>query len=146
MSSSGCRFSSTNDLNIKPLPRLAYLYSFGCSAENAVIPALFCVLERWDRYGIMIFLLFPSSRFLCQDCWVVWCLPLHGKALFYLTVSKPHWFIFQNNHRHIVYQDISIETKPFVWRSLQEHNELNDSITCRNSVQGRDLLVDDRGM
>lgn len=44
----------------------------------------------------------------------------------------------------MVYQDISIERKPFVWRTLQEHNETNDSI-CRNSVQGKTLLVDDRG-
>lgn len=45
----------------------------------------------------------------------------------------------------MVYQDVSIERKPFVWRTLQEHNDTNDSLTCRNSVQGKLLLVDDRG-
>ena len=44
----------------------------------------------------------------------------------------------------MVYQDVFIERKPFVWRTLQEHNETNDAI-CRNSVQGKSLLVDDRG-
>lgn len=43
-------------------------------------------------------------------------------------------------------QDIVSERKhPFIWRSLQEHNESFDSVTCRNSVQGKVLIVDDRG-
>lgn len=36
-------------------------------------------------------------------------------------------------------------TQPFVWRTLQEHNTTGDDITCRNSVQGMALIVDDRG-
>ncbi|XP_017493465.1 PREDICTED: UPF0454 protein C12orf49 homolog [Rhagoletis zephyria] len=44
-------------------------------------------------------------------------------------------------------------TRPLIWRTLQEHllpdepqNRTNDpDMRCRNSVQGRDLLVDDRG-
>ncbi|ENN77923.1 SREBP regulating gene protein [Dendroctonus ponderosae] len=37
-------------------------------------------------------------------------------------------------------------TQPFIWRTLQEHNSTNDvAATCRNSVQGRVLMVDDRG-
>lgn len=44
----------------------------------------------------------------------------------------------------MMYQDISIERKPFVWRTLQEHND-TESIICRNSVQGKMLIVDDRG-
>lgn len=45
----------------------------------------------------------------------------------------------------MMYQETMIERKPFVWRTLQEHKDSNDSIICRNSVQGRLLLVDDRG-
>lgn len=45
----------------------------------------------------------------------------------------------------MVYQDIMIERKPFVWRTLQEHNDTNDNISCRNSVQGKLMIVDDRG-
>ncbi|KAF5284368.1 hypothetical protein FQR65_LT13585 [Abscondita terminalis] len=37
-------------------------------------------------------------------------------------------------------------TKPFIWRTLQVHNSSNDDdLICRNSVQGRILIVDDRG-
>lgn len=60
------------------------------------------------------------------------CKSIHGNHL------------FQGNGRHVVYQDISIERKPFVWRTLQEHNETYE-ITCRNSLQGKSILVDDRG-
>ena len=45
----------------------------------------------------------------------------------------------------MIYQDVSFESKPFVWRTLQEHNDTIDHIICRNSVQGKQLLVDDRG-
>uniref|UniRef100_A0A0K8TQK8 SREBP regulating gene protein n=1 Tax=Tabanus bromius TaxID=304241 RepID=A0A0K8TQK8_TABBR len=35
---------------------------------------------------------------------------------------------------------------PMIWRTLQEHNQTNDlGATCRNSVQGKVLIVDDRG-
>lgn len=37
-------------------------------------------------------------------------------------------------------------TQPFIWRTLQQHNSSNDAdVTCRNSVQGKVLIVDDRG-
>uniref|UniRef100_A0A6P7FAN6 SREBP regulating gene protein n=1 Tax=Diabrotica virgifera virgifera TaxID=50390 RepID=A0A6P7FAN6_DIAVI len=36
-------------------------------------------------------------------------------------------------------------TQPFIWRSLQQHNSSSDETNCRNSVQGKVLLVDDRG-
>ncbi|KRT78566.1 hypothetical protein AMK59_8575 [Oryctes borbonicus] len=37
-------------------------------------------------------------------------------------------------------------TQPFIWRTLQQHNITNDKdISCRNSVQGKVLIVDDRG-
>ncbi|XP_050311021.1 SREBP regulating gene protein [Anthonomus grandis grandis] len=37
-------------------------------------------------------------------------------------------------------------TQPFIWRTLQQHNSSNDvDDTCRNSVQGKVLIVDDRG-
>lgn len=37
-------------------------------------------------------------------------------------------------------------TQPFIWRTLQQHNASSDAdITCRNSVQGKVLIVDDRG-
>lgn len=37
-------------------------------------------------------------------------------------------------------------TQPFIWRTLQQHNATNDiDDTCRNSVQGKVLIVDDRG-
>ncbi|CAH1100714.1 unnamed protein product [Psylliodes chrysocephalus] len=36
-------------------------------------------------------------------------------------------------------------TQPFIWRSLQQHNSSSDDTNCRNSVQGKVLIVDDRG-
>lgn len=44
-------------------------------------------------------------------------------------------------------QEIVFERKyPFIWRTLQEHNETANEVgNCRNSVQGRVLIVDDRG-
>lgn len=42
------------------------------------------------------------------------------------------------------YQESFIERKQFVWRTLQEHNDTVE-FTCRNSIQGRLLIVDDRG-
>lgn len=45
----------------------------------------------------------------------------------------------------MIYQDVSFERKPFVWRTLQEHNDTIDNVMCRNSVQGKQILVDDRG-
>ncbi|KAG7308881.1 hypothetical protein JYU34_006142 [Plutella xylostella] len=43
------------------------------------------------------------------------------------------------------YQDIPIERKQFVWRTLQETNDTADRILCRNSRQGKEYIVDDRG-
>lgn len=35
---------------------------------------------------------------------------------------------------------------PIIWQQFHEHNTSNDlTTTCRNSVQGKNLLVDDRG-
>ncbi|CAH2048573.1 unnamed protein product, partial [Iphiclides podalirius] len=45
----------------------------------------------------------------------------------------------------MMYQDISMEQKPFIWRTLQEHNDTNDTKICRNSVQGKAIIVDDKG-
>lgn len=37
-------------------------------------------------------------------------------------------------------------TQPFIWRTLQQHNTSGDKeVTCRNSIQGKVLIVDDRG-
>lgn len=66
---------------------------------------------------------------------------IFASSLTYCIVS----FLREGNNRHMMYQDISIERKPFVWRTLQEHNDTNDHLICRNSVQGKQLLVDDRG-
>ncbi|XP_039753502.1 SREBP regulating gene protein [Pararge aegeria] len=65
---------------------------------------------------------------------------IFASSLTYCIVS----LLKEGHSRNMVYQDISIERKPFVWRTLQEHNETNDSM-CRNSVQGKSLLVDDQG-
>ncbi|XP_063364219.1 SREBP regulating gene protein [Cydia amplana] len=51
----------------------------------------------------------------------------------------------EGGSRNMAYQDIMIERKPFVWRTLQEHNDTLDNIVCRNSVQGKTFIVDDRG-
>lgn len=51
----------------------------------------------------------------------------------------------QGSNKNMVYQDVSIEQKPFIWRTLQEHNDTNDTKICRNSVQGKSVVVDDRG-
>ncbi|XP_062525707.1 SREBP regulating gene protein [Bombyx mori] len=66
---------------------------------------------------------------------------IFASSLTYCIVS----FLKEGNHRDVTYQDISIERKPFVWRTLQEHNDSNDHVICRNSVQGKNFLVDDRG-
>ncbi|XP_065160812.1 SREBP regulating gene protein [Atheta coriaria] len=36
-------------------------------------------------------------------------------------------------------------SQPFVWRTLQQHNASDIDLLCRNSVQGKVLIVDDRG-
>ncbi|KAL1497461.1 hypothetical protein ABEB36_008428 [Hypothenemus hampei] len=37
-------------------------------------------------------------------------------------------------------------TQPFIWRTLQQHNTTNEIWeVCRNSIQGKVLIVDDRG-
>lgn len=42
---------------------------------------------------------------------------------------------------------LPVRTQPFIWRTLQQHNHsTNAEITCRNSVQGKVLIVDDRGL
>ncbi|XP_068633248.1 SREBP regulating gene protein [Battus philenor] len=66
---------------------------------------------------------------------------IFASSLTYCIVS----FLREGNNRNVVYQDISIEQKPFIWRTLQEHNDTNDTKTCRNSVQGKSVMVDDRG-
>ncbi|XP_026327561.1 UPF0454 protein C12orf49 homolog [Hyposmocoma kahamanoa] len=65
---------------------------------------------------------------------------IFASSLTYCIVS----FLREGSHHPMMYQDISIERKPFVWRTLQEHND-TESIICRNSVQGKILIVDDRG-
>ncbi|XP_047533404.1 SREBP regulating gene protein [Vanessa atalanta] len=65
---------------------------------------------------------------------------IFASSLTYCIVS----FLKEGHGRNMVYQDISLEKKPFVWRTLQEHNETNE-IACRNSLQGKSVLVDDRG-
>lgn len=38
-------------------------------------------------------------------------------------------------------------TQPFIWRTLQQHNSTNEAErNCRNSVQGKVLIADDRGI
>ncbi|XP_075977971.1 SREBP regulating gene protein [Anticarsia gemmatalis] len=66
---------------------------------------------------------------------------IFASSLTYCIVS----FLREGSSRSMIYQDVSFERKPFVWRTLQEHNDTNDNIICRNSVQGKQLLVDDRG-
>lgn len=63
-------------------------------------------------------------------------------SLMYCILSFVHKSDYVNN-------DISppvVRTKPFIWRTLQEHNASNDEdLTCRNSVQGKMLIADDKG-
>lgn len=66
---------------------------------------------------------------------------IFASSLTYCIVS----FLMEGRHNNMTYHDIAIERKPFVWRTLQEHNDTNDRRFCRNSVQGKHLLVDDRG-
>ncbi|KAL0883243.1 hypothetical protein ABMA27_016667 [Loxostege sticticalis] len=66
---------------------------------------------------------------------------IFASSLTYCIVS----FLREGSSRNMMYQETMIERKPFVWRTLQEHKDSNDSVICRNSVQGRLLLVDDRG-
>ncbi|KAJ0176688.1 hypothetical protein K1T71_007867 [Dendrolimus kikuchii] len=66
---------------------------------------------------------------------------IFASSLTYCIVS----FLMEGRSNNLIYQDITIERKPFVWRTLQEHNDTKDSMKCRNSVQGKHFLVDDRG-
>ncbi|XP_013164598.1 PREDICTED: UPF0454 protein C12orf49 homolog [Papilio xuthus] len=66
---------------------------------------------------------------------------IFASSLTYCIVS----FLREGSNKNMVYQDVSIEQKPFIWRTLQEHNDTNDTKICRNSVQGKSVVVDDRG-
>ncbi|VVC90803.1 unnamed protein product [Leptidea sinapis] len=81
----------------------------------------YAVLLRFIRRPLVLGIIFASS-------------------LTYCIVS----FLREGTNKHIVYQDVSLDKKPFIWRTLQEHNETSDW-ECRNSVQGKSLIVDDRG-
>ncbi|VVC90801.1 unnamed protein product [Leptidea sinapis] len=80
----------------------------------------YAVLLRFIRRPLVLGIIFASS-------------------LTYCIVS----FLREGTNKHIVYQDVSLDKKPFIWRTLQEHNETSDW-ECRNSVQGKSLIVDDR--
>ncbi|VVC90800.1 unnamed protein product [Leptidea sinapis] len=82
----------------------------------------YAVLLRFIRRPLVLGIIFASS-------------------LTYCIVS----FLREGTNKHIVYQDVSLDKKPFIWRTLQEHNETSDW-ECRNSVQGKSLIVDDRVM
>ncbi|XP_053609573.1 SREBP regulating gene protein isoform X1 [Plodia interpunctella] len=100
-----------------------YSIYYSCKSEkNTVYTMWYAALIRFIRRRLVLGIIFASS-------------------LTYCIVS----FLREGSNRNIMYQDISIERKPFVWRTLQEHNDTNDGIMCRNSVQGKMLLVDDRG-
>ncbi|XP_072949138.1 SREBP regulating gene protein [Epargyreus clarus] len=64
---------------------------------------------------------------------------IFASSLTYCIVS----FLREGSNRGMVYQDISMDQKPFVWRTLQEHNDTNEM--CRNSLQGKSFIVDDKG-
>ncbi|KAG6456952.1 SREBP regulating gene protein [Manduca sexta] len=97
-------------------------FNFGKLSNHSAYNMWYAALIRFIRRRLVLGIIFASS-------------------LTYCVVS----FLKEGNNRNMVYQDVSIESKPFVWRTLQEHNDTNDIMTCRNSVQGQDLLVDDRG-
>ncbi|XP_049873376.1 SREBP regulating gene protein [Pectinophora gossypiella] len=102
---------------------LIYLpFSYHWSSKHGAYTMWYAALVRFIRRRLVLGIIFASS-------------------LTYCIVS----FLREGSHRHMIYQDVSIERKPFVWRTLQEHNDTNDGISCRNSVQGKLLLVDDRG-
>ncbi|RVE40072.1 hypothetical protein evm_015278 [Chilo suppressalis] len=99
-----------------------FIREYVCYCQN--IDLIICCSKWWFiRRRLVLGIIFASS-------------------LTYCIVS----FLREGNSRNMMYQEILIERKPFVWRSLQEHKGANDSITCRNSVQGKLLLVDDRGI
>ncbi|XP_059050663.1 SREBP regulating gene protein [Achroia grisella] len=92
------------------------------SRANIIHKMWYAALVRFIRRRLVLGIIFASS-------------------LTYCIVS----FLRESNTRHMIYQDISIERKPFIWRTLQEHNDTINQFMCRNSVQGKQLLVDDRG-
>ncbi|CAK1580171.1 unnamed protein product [Parnassius mnemosyne] len=96
--------------------------SSGLKSKYADLTMWYAALVRFIRRRLVLGIIFASS-------------------LTYCIVS----FLREGHSRNMVYQDISIEQKPFVWRTLQEHNDTNNLITCRNSVQGKLTIVDDRG-
>ncbi|XP_014358177.1 SREBP regulating gene protein [Papilio machaon] len=102
----------------------SYNFSF-CSnlkSKYIVFKMWYAALVRFIRRRLVLGIIFASS-------------------LTYCIVS----FLREGSNKNIVYQDVSIEQKPFIWRTLQEHNDTNDTKICRNSVQGKSVVVDDRG-
>ncbi|GLV32981.1 uncharacterized protein CBL_08956 [Carabus blaptoides fortunei] len=65
------------------------------------------------------------------------------------TLSLTYCIVSFMNEEDYSDNDVAVpvhRSQPFIWRTLQEHNYSNDSdTTCRNSVQGQVLIVDDRG-
>ncbi|XP_067635272.1 SREBP regulating gene protein [Eurosta solidaginis] len=84
-----------------------------------------------------------------------------GRRLLYITATiLAIIFIITNLLKHGGLRALHADNvltvqraRPLIWRTLQEHllpdepqNRTNDpDMRCRNSVQGRDILVDDRG-
>ncbi|KAF9823095.1 hypothetical protein SFRURICE_018248 [Spodoptera frugiperda] len=103
------------------------LFTYSCDwfpklSDNNECKMWYAAVVRFIRRRLVLGIIFASS-------------------LTYCIVS----FLREGSSRGMIYQDVSFERKPFVWRTLQEHNDTIDHIMCRNSVQGKSLLVDDRG-
>ncbi|CAF4934121.1 unnamed protein product [Pieris macdunnoughi] len=102
---------------------LAIYLSYHCANKTKLprVTMFYAAILRFIRRPLVLGIIFASS-------------------LTYCIVS----FLKEGNNKNMIYQDVSVQHKPFVWRTLQEHNETTD-VECRNSVQGRALIVDDRG-
>ncbi|KPJ15208.1 UPF0454 protein C12orf49-like [Papilio machaon] len=107
----------------------------------------YAALVRFIRRRLVLGIIFASSLTYCIVSFLREASMILNNICFmkFFTSNYMKSLTFEGSNKNIVYQDVSIEQKPFIWRTLQEHNDTNDTKICRNSVQGKSVVVDDRG-
>lgn len=102
----------------------------------------YAAIIRFLRRRIILGLILTLSLCYCIISYV-------GKVGLKFTGITVVFSIFRNLQSEFLDSDDVVpvkRTQPFIWRTLQQHNATNDiDDTCRNSVQGKVLIVDDRG-
>lgn len=108
----------------------------------------YAALVRFIRRRIVLGIIFTLSLMYCIASFVrkVSSMVPGLKRKSQSTTSVLIFLTFQGNY--LDGDDVIPirRTQPFIWRTLQQHNASNDAdMNCRNSVQGKVLIVDDRG-